>query len=53
VISLVVVVLDEFVASTLDVGSCFEGLEVELVVFDGSEKPLNDYVINGSTFSVH
>jgi hypothetical protein len=52
VIPLVVVILDEFVAGSLDVGSCFEGFEVELVVFDGSEKPLNNHVVNGSSFSV-
>ena len=47
VISLVVVILNEFVASSLYVGSCFEGFEVELVVLDGSGKPLNNHVVNG------
>jgi hypothetical protein len=53
VISLVVVILVEFVASSLDVGSCFKAFEIEFVEFDGSEKPLNDHIVNGSSFSVH
>jgi len=38
VISLVVVIVDELVASPLDICSCFEGFEVELVVLNGPEK---------------
>jgi hypothetical protein len=53
VISLVVVILNEFVASSLDIGSCFERFEVELIVLDGSEKPLNNHVVNGPALAVH
>jgi hypothetical protein len=40
-------------ASSLDVGHRFMGFEVEHVVFDCSEKTLNNNIVNGSTSSVN